>query len=303
MAEEIAQETFYNALKNISKYNPEMKMLTWLCTIAKNTYFTEIKKQSRCEVLDDDIISEESIIDNIIIQEESSEILQIVHQLEEPYKKVFSLRTFGDYSFKQIGDYFKKTESWARVTYHRSKSIIKERLENDVDEKAAFQNFNKKMMKNNVKKVITGTVAVVAVIAMVCVGMYVPTKNVKWSEDLVTVATPEDDGLDIRINARDYKNAYATYALDENGDATIYLTVEQNLLSAFVTKGDEAEKIIRIGNNICVSYHNADHELQFHLPENTRIKEIYYVQADQSTLQEFAEGNTSGIVSHFEWSK
>ena len=28
MAEEIAQETFYKALKNISKYNPEMKMLT-----------------------------------------------------------------------------------------------------------------------------------------------------------------------------------------------------------------------------------------------------------------------------------
>ncbi len=57
MAEEIVQKTFYKGLKNISKYNPEMKMLTWLCAIAKNTYFTEIKKQSRHEVLEDDVIS------------------------------------------------------------------------------------------------------------------------------------------------------------------------------------------------------------------------------------------------------
>lgn len=174
-------------------------------------------------------------------------------------------------------------------------------MENDVDEKAAFQNFNRKMMKSNTKKVILATVAVVAVIVMVCVGMYVPTKTVKWGEDLFTVTTPEDGGLDIGINVRDYKNAYATYTLDENGDATIYLTVEQNLLSAFVTKCDETEKIIRIGNNICVSYHNADNELQFYLPENTRVKEIYYVQAGQNTLQEITEGNVSEIDAQLAW--
>ena len=145
--------------------------------------------------------------------------------------------------------------------------------------------------------------ATVAVIVMVCVGIYVPTKNVKWSDELLTVDTPEEGGFDIRVNVRDYKNAYATYALDENGEATIYLTEEQNLLSAFVTKCDEPEKIIRIGNDICVSYQNADVELQFHLPRNTHVKEIYYVKADQSTLQEFAEGNTSEIDSHLMWSE
>ncbi len=176
-------------------------------------------------------------------------------------------------------------------------------METDVDEKAAFQNFNKKMMKSNVKKIIIATVAAVAVIAMACVGMYVPTKTVKWSDNLVTVSMPEDGGLDIRINTRDYKNAYATYALDENGDAAVYLMVEQNVLSAFVTKCDESENIVRIANDICVSYHNADNELQFYLPENTTVKEIYYVQANQNTLQEFAEGNASGTDLHLVWSK
>ena len=40
IAEEITQETFYKALKNINKYNSKFKMLTWLCQIAKNTYYT-----------------------------------------------------------------------------------------------------------------------------------------------------------------------------------------------------------------------------------------------------------------------
>lgn len=129
LAEEITQETFYKALKNIGKYNPEMKMLTWLCAIAKNTYYSEIKKQLRYEVLEHDIVTEENIIEQIIINEDCSQILKIVHQLEEPYKEVFTLRTLGELSFKQIAEHFGKTESWARVTYYRSKSKIKERLE------------------------------------------------------------------------------------------------------------------------------------------------------------------------------
>ena len=178
-----------------------------------------------------------------------------------------------------------------------------EEPENHVDEKAAFQDFNKKMMKKNVKKVIIATVVAVVLIVSVCAGVYIPTKTVKWSEDLIAVSAPDDGGLDIRINVRDYKNAYATYTLDGNGDATVYLAVEQNLLSAFITKGDEAEKIIRIGNHICVSYHNADGELQFHLPENTDVKEVYYVEADQSTLQEFTEGNATEMNAYLVWSK
>ncbi len=176
-------------------------------------------------------------------------------------------------------------------------------MENDVDEKAAFQNFNKKMMKSNVKKVILATVAVVTVIVLVCVGMYVPTKTVKWNDGLVSVSAPEDGGFDIHINARDYKNAYATYTLDDDGNAIVYMTAEQNLLSAFVTKGDEGEKVVRIGNNICVSYHNADGELQFHLPENTTVKEIYYVEADENTLHAYADGNAGEADAYLVWSE
>ena len=129
IAEEITQETFYKALKNINKYNPEYKMLTWLCNIAKNTYYSTYKKDKRYEeLLDNTPDNEREMINRIIDSETNEEILKVVHKLEEPYKEVFTLRIYGDLSFKQIGSIFSKTESWARVTYYRSKLKIKESL-------------------------------------------------------------------------------------------------------------------------------------------------------------------------------
>ena len=55
-------------------------------------------------------------------------IHEVLHKLKEPYKEVFWLRTFGDLSFAQIGTLFGKSESWARVTYYRAKTLIKEDL-------------------------------------------------------------------------------------------------------------------------------------------------------------------------------
>ena len=130
IAEEITQETFYKALKNINKYNPEYKMLTWLCNIAKNTYYSTYKKDKRYEeLLDNTPDNEREMINRIIDSETNEEILKVVHKLEEPYKEVFTLRIYGDLSFKQIGSIFSKTESWARVTFYRSKLKIKESLD------------------------------------------------------------------------------------------------------------------------------------------------------------------------------
>ena len=51
-----------------------------------------------------------------------------LHELEEPYREVFELRVFGELSFRDIGTIFQKTENWARVTYHRAKIQLQERM-------------------------------------------------------------------------------------------------------------------------------------------------------------------------------
>ena len=62
--------------------------------------------------------------------DDSFRIHMILHSLDEPYKEVFELRCFGELSFRQIGTIFGKTENWARVTYHRARLKIQERMDN-----------------------------------------------------------------------------------------------------------------------------------------------------------------------------
>lgn len=130
LAKEITQETFFKALKNISKFDGKCKIQTWLCKIAKNTCFDYLKKNNLKEdILLEIIPSEENIEKEFLEKETAYSVHKVLHNLKEPYKEVFWLRTFGELSFLQIGELFEKSESWARVTYYRAKVFIKEELE------------------------------------------------------------------------------------------------------------------------------------------------------------------------------
>lgn len=44
LAEELTQETFYQAVKNIDRFEGKSEVSTWLCGIAKNVWRTYLKK-------------------------------------------------------------------------------------------------------------------------------------------------------------------------------------------------------------------------------------------------------------------
>lgn len=127
VAEEVTQETFFKALKSIDTFQGQCRLYVWLCQIAKNTYFTYAGKQAK-EGAEQEISSGDSMEEKLLRKETAFEIHKLLHNLPEPYKEVFSLRVFGELSFSQIGELFGKTESWARVTYHRARLKIKEEM-------------------------------------------------------------------------------------------------------------------------------------------------------------------------------
>lgn len=131
IAEEITQETFFKALKNIDKFNGKCKLNVWLCQIAKNTYFTYLNKQKRFDTDNIPEVSVSSVEEIILNKEENFRIHKVLRHLEEPYKEVFTLRVFGELSFKQISELLERTESWARVTFHRAKRKIQDLLKEE----------------------------------------------------------------------------------------------------------------------------------------------------------------------------
>lgn len=134
LAEEITSETFFKAMQSLCSFRGECDIRVWLCQIAKNCYFSYVKKQQRyTEMEDNDTVPEMAASEDIEAWFEKEcdamQIHSLLHKLPEPYKEVFLLRVFGELSFKQIACIFQKTENWACVTYHRARRKILEQME------------------------------------------------------------------------------------------------------------------------------------------------------------------------------
>ena len=130
-AMEITQETFFRAISTNKEFRGESDSYTWLCAIAKNLFIDEKRRHSRFAdaPLEEQPDTKKSFEKSLVDAETKVQIHRILHELEEPYKEVFQLRVFGELSFKEIASIFGKTETWARVTYHRARIMIQERME------------------------------------------------------------------------------------------------------------------------------------------------------------------------------
>lgn len=131
IAEEITSETFFKAMKSIDSFRGDCDIRVWLCQIAKNCYYSYIKKADRTECIDNVEIAEQgaSFEEQLFRHDTAMQIQKILHDVPEPYKEVFMWRVYAELSFKQIGKIFGKSENWACVAYHRARNKIKEKLE------------------------------------------------------------------------------------------------------------------------------------------------------------------------------
>ena len=137
LAEEITSETFFKAMNSIESFRGDCDIRVWLCQIAKNCYFSYLKKTQRIDSIEDIETAEQSenFEERFFQKDAAMQIQKVLHDIPDPYKEVFMWRVFAEMSFKQIGQIFHKSENWACVTYHRARKMIKERLEADGYEK------------------------------------------------------------------------------------------------------------------------------------------------------------------------
>jgi len=97
----------------------------WLCQIARNQYLSLCRERKHRAELEQEP-GDDGLECGFADRDAAKRLHRLLHDLPEPYKEVFSLRTFGELPFAQIGELFGKTESWARVTYFRARQKLKE---------------------------------------------------------------------------------------------------------------------------------------------------------------------------------
>lgn len=134
IAEELTQDTFFKALRSLDKFKGDCDIRVWLCQIAKFGYYDYCRKnklRSEAEFPEntpDTGVSIESALED---SQTAVQIHKILHEMKEPYKEVFTLRVFGELSFRQIAELFGKTENWSAVTFHRAKLKIIDSLKQE----------------------------------------------------------------------------------------------------------------------------------------------------------------------------
>ena len=128
ISEELTQETFYRAVKKINTYNGKCKISVWLCQIAKHLWYNQCRKNKRIVDTDEtfDIEDPQNLEEQFIAGEEKVSLYKKMQNLDEKTREVMYLRITGELSFKEIGEILGKTENWARVTFYRGKSKLKE---------------------------------------------------------------------------------------------------------------------------------------------------------------------------------
>ena len=132
LAADLAQETFYKALRGIDRFQGEAALNVWLCSIAKHAltdYYRRHRREAPAPEQLPDSPDGDPLPGEALEQRQAAlEVYRALHALPEPYREVFWLRVFGELSFGEIGALHGKTETWARVTYYRARTKLKEAL-------------------------------------------------------------------------------------------------------------------------------------------------------------------------------
>lgn len=131
LAEDLVQETFYIATKDINKFRNESKMEVWLCQIAKHLWYKELRRMKKITIIsmDSEIGTIQSDLDleaSFIEKEQRVEVYKQIENLNGVIKELIHLRLTTELTFKDISEIIGKSESWSRITFYRWKRKMEE---------------------------------------------------------------------------------------------------------------------------------------------------------------------------------
>jgi len=137
-AEELTQETFYQALKNMNTYRGDSTPQVWLCAIAKRLWFKELDRRGRTVPADEISLSHMAAPDDPAKEYEERDtrfaLYRAMQRLDADTREVIHLRLAADFSFRDIGEILGHSEVWARVRFYRGKERLAKIMGGERDE-------------------------------------------------------------------------------------------------------------------------------------------------------------------------
>lgn len=134
-AEDILQNVFVKAYRNIKSFDVERKFSSWIYRIAHNEAINFLKRRNKRKFISwEDIVTskdkietkseERSPIELWIREESRLEVQKALAELPEKYQKVLQLRYFSDKSYAQIGKIIKSPVNTVGTLINRAKKKL-----------------------------------------------------------------------------------------------------------------------------------------------------------------------------------
>ena len=134
LAKDILQDTMLKAMTSADSFRGDCSVKTWLYTIARNLWYDRLKKAESRDLPLSDInepVSQVRIENCFADRDTALRIHHLLHELDEPYREVFTLRVFAELKYADIAKVFGKSENWAGVTYYRAKQKLLQLLKKE----------------------------------------------------------------------------------------------------------------------------------------------------------------------------
>lgn len=133
-AEELTQESFTKAFRNLEKYNADYPFSAWLFTIASNTTIDFLRRKKKQEIF----VSEESNFfatelsdisqlspeEDLIQKQFAIELKNKVKKLKERYRTLIELRYFDEYTYEEIAEELSLPMGTVKTQLFRAKNAL-----------------------------------------------------------------------------------------------------------------------------------------------------------------------------------
>ncbi len=135
-SEDITIETFSKAFDKLTSYNTEFQFNTWLIAIAKNVHIDLLRKKKSSHLIE--ITDNEdrqaynvadttpSAEDELITEQNLSQLLQFIKQLKPHYQEVIQLRYFQELSYQEISEQLNEPLNNVKIKLLRAKKLLAE---------------------------------------------------------------------------------------------------------------------------------------------------------------------------------
>jgi RNA polymerase sigma-70 factor (ECF subfamily) len=130
-AEDAAQETFIRIYTRLGLYDPQLKLSSWVLSVASHYCIDRLRRQHiKWLSLDDlpfghQVEDREDLPEDLLLQDERrAQVQSLLQSLPAEYRMVIALRYWQDLSYEEIARAVGTTESAVKSRLHRAREML-----------------------------------------------------------------------------------------------------------------------------------------------------------------------------------